>query len=191
MNNIVDINGFFGEDLLNLIADKIKNNKIIIMPSDTIYGFLCRINQEQNLRNIKKRDTKPFLYLISNLNQVESLNINVDLFLKFFKKYWPGPVTFLVNDIKGNKIGIRNPDFLFLNKLITMVDEPLISTSVNYSGQPSMNDINTIIKEFKNKVDCIIRDKNYKPSIASTIVDLTVNPIKIIREGSIKIEEAL
>ncbi len=189
MNDIININGSYTDELILDISNNIINGKIVIMPSDTIYGFLCKRSQEKRLRSLKKRDEKPFLMLISDITQLAFLNINYKSYEHFLNKYWPRPVTFLMNDDKNNKTGVRFPNHDALRQIIGKVGEPLISTSVNYSGCPVMNDINLIINEFGNKVDLIINDADFQPETVSTIADLTAKPVRIIRQGSITIEE--
>ena len=187
-NEVVEIDKFYPDDLVNNIIRLLKTGKIIIMPSDTIYGFLCLQNSENKLRNIKNRDKKPFLFLISDFEQLNKLDINFKKVKDILKKYWPGSVTFILEQNNGNTLGIRMPDWKLLQKIINDVGSPLISTSVNYSGMPSFYKKEEIVKEFSDKVDLIIIDKNFKQNTSSTIVDLTKNPYEIIRKGNITFE---
>ena len=187
-NKVIDIDKFYSDDLVNNIIKLLKSDKIIIMPSDTIYGFLSLPSGENRLRNIKKRDKKPFLFLISDFDQLNKLNINFKNIKNILKKYWPGPVTFILEQNNGNTMGIRMPDWDLLQKIINDVGSPLLSTSVNYSGMPFFYKKKDIVKEFYSKVDLIIIDKNFKQNISSTIVDLTKNPYEIIRKGDVAFE---
>jgi L-threonylcarbamoyladenylate synthase len=187
-NKVFEIDKVYPEKLLIKIIEELKKDKIIIMPSDTIYGFLSLPSQEKKLRKIKKRDKKSFLFLISNFNQLNKLNVNIEKNEHILKKYWPGPITFILKQNDDNTIGIRMPDWDILHRIINKIGYPLISTSVNYSGLPSFNEKDIIIKEFLNKVDLIIIDKNFKQNISSTIVDLSNKPYKILRKGKINFE---
>ena len=60
----------------------------------------------------------------------------------------------------------------------------MISTSVNVEGQIPLNDFNEIIKRFSNQVDAVFYSGKKNPSISSTIVDMTGNEPKLIREGT-------
>ena len=173
----------YTEEIIRTIVDFINNNKIIIMPSDTIYGFLTKIENEERLREIKKRDQKPFLHIISKYSQLEILNINPNDYLPILQKNWPGSISFLMSDRNNKKIGVRMPDFWILKEILDIVDKPLLSTSVNFSGMESLNNIEDIIKDFYDSVDLIINDKNFKTKPASTIVDLTIEGYKIVRQG--------
>ncbi len=178
-------------ELINEIADVINSGKIVIMPSDTIYGFLTLDSQSGSLQKIKKRDNKPFLNLISDLAQLEQLGIDKNKYIQYLKKYWPGPVTFILMNNHDKRIGVRMPDHYAINAIISKVNKPLISTSVNYCGESEINDIDEIIKEFSNKVDLIIVDRNFKPGNPSTIADISKKYIKILRKGSVDIDNEI
>ncbi|MBN2544897.1 MAG: threonylcarbamoyl-AMP synthase [Spirochaetes bacterium] len=181
-SEILEINDY-NSVIIKKIAAYIKKNKIVIMPSDTVYGFLALPKNEKKLRQIKKRDDKPFLYLINEIGMLSDLCILNDLSLDILNKYWPGPFTFILDDnLQG--IGVRMPDSDALRKIIKQVNSPLISTSVNYSGEEALNDIKSIINEFQDKADLIILDKNFISGTASAVVDLRVKPYKILRKGS-------
>ena len=55
------------------ISNVLINGGIVIMPSDTVYGFLFTQEAAEKVREIKRRDNKPFLFFISNINQLEDL----------------------------------------------------------------------------------------------------------------------
>ncbi len=187
-NKVIEINKNYTNNVISEIFNLLKENKIIIMPSDTIYGFLTLPSQENKLRQIKRRDNKPFLYLISNLNQLKLLNIDIQNYKFILEKYWPGSITFILQQNNNKTIGVRMPEWSILQRIINNVGFPLISTSVNYSGKPLITDKEEIINEFSNKVDLIVIDKNYNQNISSTIVDISKKPFKVLREGSVYFE---
>ena len=90
----------------------------------------------------------------------------------------------------GNKtIGVRIPDHPGVVRLIRQ-NGPLVTTSVNISGEKELTNYDEIKKLFSNKVDYIYHDeKSVYLNIASTTVDLTNNEVKILREGTITKEE--
>jgi len=187
MSEIIRIlNSSYTDEILTIICKTIKNNKIVIMPSDTIYGFLCLKANEKRLRLLKKRDEKPFLYLISGISELNKLNVDHQRYVEVLSRYWPGRITFIMEDLNKKTVGVRFPDWVVLKEIILRSGEPLISTSVNYSGMNPIKDIDEIIKEFATKVDLTVIDENFKIHGSSTIVDLTQNPFKVIRKGSVE-----
>jgi len=185
---IIDDTGY-NDDVLSKITDRIKNGKIVIMPSDTVYGFLTVNSNEGKLRVIKKRDKKPFLFLISSFEDIGLLGAELeDHQMNILKKFWPGKVTFILSKKDGTTIGVRMPDWEVLRFIIKESGTPLLSTSVNYSGENALANIENITGEFDDKVDLIVYDRFFHSANASTIVDLTKKPYKVLREGSVHVE---
>jgi L-threonylcarbamoyladenylate synthase len=169
------------------IASFLKNGKIVIMPSDTIYGFLTLPENEEKLRIIKKRENKPFLFLIYDIFQLDVLNISLDPVKGILSRYWPGAVTFIMRSRDEKTVGIRFPDWRIMQHIIKLAGSPLLSTSVNYSGEPALSDTDEIIKEFEDKVDLIVVDKSFKGKNSSTIADISSMPYRIIRKGEVDV----
>jgi len=162
----------------NLIKN-IREGKIFIYPTDTIYGIGCNaINKKAvaKIREIKKRDNKPFSIIAPSINWIKD-NCIVDVELE---KYFPGPYTIILK--KKNKdflfwvsssdtLGIRIPDSDFTRQ-IQKFNIPFITTSVNLSGEPFAKSINEIKQEIKNKVDIIIKaeDESKLSGIPSRLI---------------------
>lgn len=172
---------------LHTAIDLLKENKVIIAPCDTIYGFLgIYPGTEEKIRNIKGREEKkPFLILASSVEEANKLcGYTID---EKLSRHWPGPVSLILPLPSGNTIGIRVPDGPFLQNILTGVGKPLFSTSVNRSGQAPLNDTEKIAAEFSRDVALIIDAGDILKGEASTIVDATGKPYKIIRRGKLKI----
>ena len=113
------------------------------------------------------------------------------------ERYWPGPFTFIfkkkssVNDIitAGKAtIAIRVPDFEPLKQLFQILKQPLLSTSLNISGQPSINTLADVDHKIKSKIDFCFDHVEPYYGRESTLVDLTDKPFKVIRQGVKKFE---
>jgi|SRR3989344_6846054 len=162
-----------------LVKD-IKEGKIFIYPTDTIYGIGCdatNIKSVEKIKEIKLRDKdKPLSIIAPSIDWIKQ-NCIIDKGLDL-NKYFPGPYTlilkkknpdFLTYVSSSDTLGIRIPDSDF-TKQIQKSNLPFITTSVNLSEQPFAKSINEISKEIKSKVDIIIEaeDKSKlsgKPSI--------------------------
>jgi len=161
------------------MIDRLKS-KIFIYPTDTIYGLGCDATNEKlvsELREIKNREDKPLSIIAPSVDWILE-NFNVEK--RLIEKYLPGPYTLLLEkkDInflpwisKIELIGIRIPDCEF-TKNLQETGLPIVTTSVNISGEPfatSLEDINPKIKE---KVDLVIEGK-----------DLSGEPSTLIKDG--------
>lgn len=172
---------------LKIVSRILLNDGVVILPSDTLYGFSCiQGKAEKILEKIKGRGTGKHFLKLSLPEQLDKLTTQKPS--EKFLSLWPGPLTLIMQGIKNPTEGIRVPDNDFIQAILKEVGQPIISTSVNYSGQPAMNDIMEIIREFEDKVDLIVDAGILPPSLPSTIVDISgSNPI-LVRQGKIEVK---
>lgn len=170
-------------------------NKIIIFPTDTVYGIGCLVDDLDAIKriyDIKSRDySKPMVILCANFEQVESLIAKGQVIPDALKKHWPGKLTIIffknqkVYDIISagrQTVGIRIPgNEISLNLLKKF--GPMVVTSLNLSNEPAITKLEDAMK-FSNQVDYIIEGEDLD-SIPSTVYDLTQN--KVLRQGEIKL----
>ncbi len=166
-------------------------NKTIIFPTDTVYGVACLLDDKvgiEKIYNMKKRDHgKPIAVLVSSVNEVENIGIINDNIRSLYK-YWPGALTIIVNRKNSNNtIALRIPNSSISLDILSYFG-PMHTTSVNYSGEKEINDINEIYDKFHKYCDYLVIDKQEFSSIPSTIVDCTNDEYKVIRQGSIVIK---
>ncbi|MDQ1350261.1 MAG: hypothetical protein QG657_562 [Acidobacteriota bacterium] len=191
---------FLPQNVAN-ITNTIENDGILIYPTDTLYGLggnFFSLPAMAKIDRIKGRKDMPYSAAISDIKMLDQLVDTIPtIFNELSEKLLPGKFTFLFNASKSldkrllknnDKIGIRIPAEPGLLKLLEILNTPLISTSVNRSGEPPMNDPE-IIREFFCKITDqdfipILIDKGIlPPSRGSTILDITATPIRCIRRG--------
>jgi len=178
-------------------TEYIKNGKVIICPTDTVYGLICDAKNKkavEKIFKIKKRSfQKPISIFVKNLKAAKKyskINKNQE---KFLKKAWPGK-TIVVLRVKGSfpsgivcqwgKVGLRMSKYKLLNEILNKFKGPIAQTSANITGKPTPSKIQDILKQFKNKKwqpDIIINvgELSGKPS---KVIDLTKEPPKILRK---------
>jgi len=167
-----------------IIEEHLKSGKVVVLACDTIYGFVGRVpDTEDAIRVIKGRgENIPFLQLISDKAALEKAGVilpDTDIL-----QLWPGPFTFILSVKSGGTLAFRIPEDKSLQRLIRKVGSPLFSTSVNRSGRPPMNSPVDIDKEFGNKTALVEDSGIFLDRLPSTVVDLTVNPVRILRQGA-------
>jgi len=175
---------------------------VIVYPTDTVYGLICNARSKiavRRLFRIKKRSLEKaipvFVQDVKMAKKFAHINKKQE---EFLKKVWPGRVTCVLKAKKkfpqgvlekDGTIGLRIPRHKALNQLILNSNLPLSATSANIAGKPASTKIKNIINQFnkeKFQPDLIINAGNLKPSKPSTVVDLTVKKLKILRRGAIK-----
>jgi L-threonylcarbamoyladenylate synthase len=183
--------------ILEAVSNCIISGGVAILSGDTVYGFTGLVPLvEGKIRNIKGRgDMKPFLHLIGDLEWIRmytDYKVPAELL-----DLWPGPLTLIIpvigngKIVSGNTTAIRFPDNEFLLKLLRAVKNPLISTSVNRSGEPPETNIGEIIKRYEDEVDLIVDSGNCETTQPSTLLDIAESPFRIIRQGACRIPASL
>ena len=174
-------------------------NKIIVFPTDTVYGIGCRIedlNAVQRIYDIKNRDfSKPLAILCPDDNIEDYVEDISEEAKDLMRKYWPGALTIIFkksdkidNMITSNKdtVGLRVPN----NEIALAVLRKfglMATTSMNISGHDALNNIDDIEKFFGDKIDYLVIDKCKLSKISSTVVDASGQELKVLRQGDIKI----
>ncbi len=188
------------------VATVLKNDGVISVPTDTVYGICARINSSKaylKLVSVKNRPaTKSFPVLCKDLEQIESIAIVDENTLKLIKAFMPGPLTLVLNKRPDafsyiNNAGTRETDELairmaptpFLKELIKEVGSPLFLTSANKSGMDVCRSLDEIEIECPTLDGMVMGDVSFGK--ASTIVDLKGNDIKIQRQGPISEDEII
>jgi L-threonylcarbamoyladenylate synthase len=191
------------ESSLILAVGLYQSGKIFIYPTDTIYGIGGNPfdkNVVKRIAALKGRNgKKQFVWLISDFeNMLNYVDVTSDNHLDFLQTIWPGPVSVILNLNDRTKkitafstIAVRIPDNKFCQKLLREIKQPLISTSVNRSEENPLNQIEQIAQNFSQEVDAIIYNSDPVQHFSSTIIDLTAEKPKLIREGSVKFVELL
>ncbi len=188
------------------IATILKNDGVISVPTDTLYGICAKINSDKaydKLVKIKNRPaSKSFPIVCSDLEQIKNIAIVDAKVEKLIETFMPGPITLVLNKISDTSLHINNAGIRethefairmapseFLGKLIEEVGTPLFLTSANKSGETPCKNLDEIEKM------CPMLDGMVEGNVifgeASTIVDCTSKNIKIQREGPIKKEEIM
>lgn len=180
----------FDKDSIEKCVELLKEGKVLILPTDTVYGFSGIVGKtSEKIRKIKGREeTKPFIELIGKPEDI--FLITDDSIPKKLLSYWPGPLTIIVHNKKNpiETVAVRCPGDEWLRKIIIGANKPIYSTSVNRSGFPVLTKISEIKAEFENEVSLIVDAGDSKTSVPSTIVKIENEKIIVVRKGAIFIE---
>jgi L-threonylcarbamoyladenylate synthase len=184
-------------------AVKILNNHgVIIFPTDTAFGIGCRIDDEQSIKRLfeirKRPASQATPVLVSSIEMAKKYLISVpdDVKEKLMDKYWPGPLTIILpcrSDLVpslvrggGETLGVRMPKDENILKIIEEIGVPLLGPSANFSNGRTPYEETDLDPEIVRLVDFVLagetKDKN-----VSTVIDCSVNPWEILREGAISI----
>ncbi len=181
------------ESSIKICAEFLKDEKILVLPTDTVYGFSGIVEKtDEKIRKIKGRaENKPFIQLIGKPEDI--FIVTDDVIPRKLLSLWPGPLTIIVHKKENpmETVAVRCPGDEWLRQVIISCGKSIYSTSVNRSGFPVLSSIEEIKKEFENDVDLIIDAGDSKTSVPSTIVRIDGGKIIVVRNGAVNIEEIL
>jgi L-threonylcarbamoyladenylate synthase len=170
-------------------AEVLAGGGILIMPCDTIYGIVgVAPGSEARIRNLKGREEKSFLQLILDADWLP--RFTEAKLPPWLAPYWPGPLTVIFPAGDGT-VALRVPADPLLRQLLQQLDRPLYSTSVNSSGEPALWRIAEIRERFEPKVDLVVDAGDLADRVASTILDVTSHPFRVLRRGALELPAEL
>ena len=179
------------------------NNECIAVPTETVYGLAGNAYSDISVKKIfklKKRPANnPLIVHYYNLNGLnEDCIINKE-FKKLYKKFSPGPITYVLKLKKNSKISkfvtnnkntvaIRFPKHPLIRKLLKVLNYPLAAPSANISSKLSSVMPGDVKEEFGNKLKYVLKGGRSSIGVESTIVNLT-NNISILRLGGLNVSK--
>ncbi len=177
----------------------LNKNYCIAVPTETVYGLAGNAYSSTAVNRIFRLKKRPkFNPLIVHYLRLSDLKkdcvLNND-FNKLYKKFCPGPLTFVLKLKKNSKISklvtnhkstlaVRFPKHIILKKLLSKINYPLAAPSANISSKLSSVEAKDVKEEFGNKISYILDGGKSKIGIESTIVSLVSKP-KILRLGGL------
>lgn len=181
MSKVVKVNSKRPErKIIKEAASIIRRGGLVAFPTETVYGIAALKNNSAKLDRIKRRPKgKPYTIHIGYKKDIYKFIDRLGSFEKgIIKKRWPGPLTVLLKDRRGKKIGFRMPDNKIALALIRKVGKPIVAPSANVSGEPSPVSANQVC----TGLDLVLDGGPTKHRKDSTILDLTVRPPKVLRK---------
>ena len=176
---------------------------IVAFPTESFYGLAVNASDEDAIRRLfklkKRLDNSPVLVLIPSPEYLEEYVADVsEIALGLAGRFWPGGLTLLFKAGSGisplltagtAKIGVRVSSHPVAAALTRAVGSPITGTSANISGRPGCVTAEEVYASLGKGVDLILDGGKTMGGKGSTILDVTVNPPVIIREGMISREQ--
>ncbi len=199
MKNIYSNIFSFNKKILNKTIINLKKGNVLALPTETVYGLAGNAYSAKAVNKIyklKKRPKQnPLIVHFYDFNDVKNdvfLNKN---FFKLYKKFCPGPITFIlkkktnskikyVGPNKFNTVAVRFPKHKIIRSILKNINFPLAMPSANISSHVSPVSAKDVSDEFNKKIEFIINGGRSQIGIESTVIDLTGSP-SILRPGII------
>ena len=183
---------------IDKVVRVLRDGGLVIYPTDTVYGLGCDITKSRALEKIArikgiKLNKANWSFICADLSNLSDYVRQIDTAtFKILKRALPGPYTFILpgnNNLpkdfkKRNTVGIRVPDNSIAQALVRELGNPIVSTSIRddddvleYTTDPEL-----IFEKWQSLVDVVV-DGGYGDNVGSTVIDLSGDEPKIVREG--------
>ena len=179
------------------------NDDCIAVPTETVYGLAGNAYSNKAVKKIFKLKKRPknnplIVHYYGRKNLEKDCIFNSD-FIKLYKKFCPGPITFILDLKKSSKISkfannkqkslaVRFPNHSLFRKLLKNLDYPLAAPSANISTKLSSVQASDVKEEFGSKIKYVLNGGKCNIGVESTIINLTNKPT-LLRFGGLEISK--
>ena len=193
MTRVVSQNDF------GIVCQALDNHKVVAFPTETVFGVGVKFNDIEALDALmeaKNRDySKAITLMVYDKNDIEKYAYVNDSAKKIIDHFMPGMITLVLNKKEcvdpmmtngKDTIGIRIPDCQYVLELLKRAG-PMLVTSANLSNHVNTTTTSQVLEQLGGRIELVVDGKTFD-NIASSVIDVTSEDIKILRECKI-IEE--
>lgn len=194
MTRVVSQNDF------DIVCQALDNHKVVAFPTETVFGVGVKFNDIEALDALmeaKNRDySKAITLMVYDKNDIEKYAYVNDSAKKIIDHFMPGMITLVLNKKEcvdpmmtngKDTIGIRIPDCQYVLELLKRAG-PMLVTSANLSNHVNTTTTSQVLEQLGGRIELVVDGKTFD-NIASSVIDVTSEDIKILREGKIKEED--
>ncbi|MDR0687239.1 MAG: threonylcarbamoyl-AMP synthase [Prevotellaceae bacterium] len=180
------------------VAGVLRQGGVVICPTDTVYAFMCALSSKKayeamlRIKGVKEKDAN-FSFIFSSLSYLSDYAKVDNQTFKVLKQNLPGAFTFILKasgkvpeklQNRRKSIGVRIPNNRILSALLEPLGCPLLTTSIKSADEvlEYITDPDELHEQYGKQVDIVV-DGGPGGNIPSTIVDCTVQPYELVREG--------
>ncbi len=191
------------KNALRQIAAHVQSGRLVVMPTDTVYGLGCDAFNEDAIEQLYAAKQRPYSQalpiLLAEVNQLDKIVAHIpDHARHLIRRFWPGPLTIILpkndtlpaNISTHETIAVRIPDHPATRSIIRMAGGAMAVSSANLFGQPTALNGDEAVRIFNGRVAAVLDEGHSLQNIASTIVDCSGETVTILRTGIIS-ERAL
>ena len=191
----------FSPRQLNQAVQLLRDGGVVAFPTDTVYGVGVDPFQSEAVRRlyrIKGRpEDKPIAILVGSIEDVARVAQTPSrTFSRLADRFWPGGLTLIVETRElppeitagGSTVGVRMPDHPLTLELLRAFGGPIATTSANRSGENPATSAEEVGAQLGDHVNLIVDGGDTITKVASTVLDLSVSPPKVLRHGGISEE---
>ena len=184
---------------LKQAIDILRNGGVVGIPTDTVYGVAANALDEKAVDKVfdlkGREDTSPIPVLIGQVEDLYRYGREIpDQAIELARAFWPGQMTIVVpkadiipSVVSGglDTVGLRIADHPVPRELVSALGAPITATSANISGTDSLSSAKSVLEQLGHSLDMVFDGGELPPSRPSTVVDASVSPPRILREGAV------
>ena len=189
--------------LIKQVAEALKQDKLIVYPTDTSYAFGCKIGSKEALARLKQiralDDGHQFTMLCRDLSEIATYATVDNQQFKLLKSMTPAAITFILNATKDvpkklahpkkKTIGIRVPNNPISQALLEEMNEPILTSSLILGDDDNiLDDPFDIEEKLGNLIDVLV-NAGIKTTKSTTIIDMTTDTATIVRQGAADVSQ--
>jgi L-threonylcarbamoyladenylate synthase len=175
-------------------VERLRQGAVVAFPTDTLYAVAARAADSTavgRLYEVKKRpEAQPMIWLVKDAGQVDPVARITPAAAVLMARYWPGPLTLVLparDAGYSETIAVRAPDHPVALALLHQLGEPVASSSANRAGDPPPTDADQVEERLGQSVEIILDGGPCRIGQPSTILDLSGEAPRILRQGALKI----
>ncbi len=176
---------------------------LVAFPTDTLYALGASALDPSAIERVLtvkgRHQGKPLSVLVGSLEGAAALASTLPEEVRgLMETFWPGPLTVVVKAspklpaaliAAAGTVGLRMPGGAVAQALLAAFAGPIIGTSANRSGGPDPADAKMVQKAIGGQIDLVLDGGRVSLGVPSTVIDCTVAPARILREGAIPREK--
>jgi L-threonylcarbamoyladenylate synthase len=184
-------------------AQIVRRGGLVVYPTETVYGLGCdplNVQAVKRILEVKGNRNKPLPVLAASIVDAEKIAFVSPNGKKLAAKFWPGPLTMVfpkksaLQDVVTfglDSVGLRIPANDVVLQLISLCEGLLVGSSANRTGEEPPRSVQEMSDELKGMVDVVLDGGPTVQGMPSTVVDLSLERPRILREGPISLEAIL
>jgi L-threonylcarbamoyladenylate synthase len=186
-------------EVIRRAGELIRHGGLVAFPTETVYGLAAdafNVQAVARVFEVKGRPAdNPLPVQIASRDDASMLAAEIpDSARKLMDAFFPGPLTIVLHasprlprlvTAGTGKVGIRMPDHPVAIALIRQTGRPIVAPSANVSGQPPPTTAEEVLAHLGGKIDMVLDAGPSRLGIASTVIDLTESPPRVLRVGSL------
>ena len=191
-----------GPEDISRAVEVLRGGGIVAFPTDTVYGIGAHGMLPQAVEKLYAAKERPrdkaIPLLLPGLEALPALVATVpEAARALAARFWPGALTIVLRrspnvpdavTAGGDTVAVRVPDHALTLALLRALAAPLAATSANLSGEPAPDTAEGVLAQLEGRIDLILDGGRCPGSVASTVVDLTVDPPAVLRAGEIGLD---